>query len=79
MCGVAFYHLILGRKKAGDLFQISCSVCRYVGGGYLIVKVRGKLTRCEADKLELIYFVCKSSRKKIPSVRLTNISLSLIT
>ena len=26
-----------------------------------------------------IYFVCKSSRKKIPSVRLTNISLSLIT
>ena len=29
-------------------------------------------------KLELIYFVCKSS-KKIPSVRLTNISLSLIT
>ena len=52
--GVAFYHLILGRKKAGDLFQISCSVCRYVGGGYLIVKVRGKLTRCEADKLELV-------------------------
>ena len=42
------------RKKAGDLFQISCSVCRYVGGGYLIVKVRGKLTRCEADKLEVI-------------------------
>ena len=40
---MAFYHLILGRKKAGDLFQISCSVCRYVGGGYLIVKVRGKL------------------------------------
>jgi hypothetical protein len=29
-------------------------VCRYVGGGYLIVKVRGKLTRCEADKLEVI-------------------------
>ena len=52
--GVAFYHLIWGRKKAGDLFQISCSVCRYVGGGYLIVKVRGKLTRCEADKLEVI-------------------------
>ena len=38
-----------GQKKAGDLFQISCSVCRCVGGGYLIVKVRGKLTRCEAD------------------------------
>jgi hypothetical protein len=41
--GVAFYHLILGRKKAGDLFQISCSVCRCVGGGYLVIKVRGKL------------------------------------
>ena len=49
-----------GQKKAGDLFQISCSVCRYVGGGYLIVKVRGKLTRCEADKLEVVsrYLVC---------------------
>ena len=44
-----------GQKKAGDLFQISCSVCRCVGGGYLIVKVRGKLTRCEADKLEVIF------------------------
>ena len=50
---MALYHLILGRKKAGDLFQISCSVRRCVGGGYLIVKVRGKLTRCEADKLEV--------------------------
>jgi len=50
---VAFYHLILGRKKAGDLFQISCLVCRYVGGGYLVIKVRGKLTRCEADKLKV--------------------------
>ena len=48
---MAFYHLILGRKKAGDLFQISCSVCRCVGGGYLVIKVRGKLTRCEVDKL----------------------------
>ena len=43
-----------GRKKAGDLFQISCSVCRYVGGGYLIVKVRGKLTRCADGKLGLL-------------------------
>ena len=50
---VAFYHLILGRKKAGDLFQISCSVCRCMGGGYLVVKVRGKLTRYEADKLKV--------------------------
>ena len=52
--GVAFYHLILGRKKAGDLFQISCSVCRCVGGGYLVIKVRGKLTRCEVDKLKFM-------------------------
>ena len=42
------------RKKAGDLFQISCSVCRCVGGGYLVIKVRGKLTRCEVDKLKFI-------------------------
>jgi hypothetical protein len=40
MDGMAFYHLILGRKKAGNLFQISCLVCRFVGGGYLVVKVR---------------------------------------
>ena len=52
--GVAFYHLILGRKKAGDLFQISCLVCRCMGGGYLVVKVRGKLTRCADGKLGLL-------------------------
>mgnify|MGYP000261345697 CR=1 FL=1 len=40
--GVLPHHF--GRKKAGDLFQISCSVCRCEGGGYLAVKVRGKLT-----------------------------------
>ena len=57
---VAFCHLILGRKKAGDLFQISCSVCRCVGGGYLVVKVRDKLTRCEADKLEVVKENCSS-------------------
>ena len=32
-----------GQKKAGDLFQISCSVCRCMGGGYLVVKVWDKL------------------------------------
>ena len=58
--GVAFYHLILGRKKAGDLFQISCLVCRCMGGGYLVVKVRDKLTRCEADKLEVVKENCSS-------------------
>ena len=51
---MAFYHLILGRKKAGDLFQISCSVCRCVSGGYLVVKVWDKLTRCVGGKLEVV-------------------------
>ncbi len=41
-----------GQKKAGYLFQISCSVCRCVSGGYLVVKVRDKLTRCKANKLK---------------------------
>lgn len=52
--GVAFFYLILGRKKQETFFQISCSVCRCVSGGYFFVKVRGKLTRCEADKLEIV-------------------------
>ena len=62
-----------GRKKAGDLFQISCSVCRCEGGGYLAVKVRDKLTRCirnnkpEVYKLNLLQQKCKYS--------LTDISL----
>ena len=43
-----------GQKKAGNLFQISCLVCRCVGGGYLVVKVRDKLTRCVGGKLELV-------------------------
>ena len=38
-----------------------------------------KIPISQFQKLELIYFVCKSSRKKIPSVRLINISSSLIT
>ena len=42
-----------GQKKSRQPFQISCLVCRCVGGGYLVVKVRGKLTRCEADKLKV--------------------------
>jgi len=41
-------------KKQETFFQISCSMCRCVGGGYLVVKVRGKLTRCEVDKLEFV-------------------------
>ena len=46
-----------GRKKAGDLFQISCSVCRCVSGGYLVVKVRDKLTRCVSGKLEVLTLI----------------------
>ena len=30
-------------KKQETFFQISCSMCRCVGGGYLVVKVRDKL------------------------------------
>ena len=41
-------------KKQETFFQISCSVCRCVGGGYLVVKVRGKLTRCVNDNLKFI-------------------------
>ena len=47
----------LGQKKSRRPFQISCSVCRCVGGGYLVIKVRGKLTRCEVDKLKFCYFI----------------------
>ena len=44
-----------GQKKAGDLFQISCSVCRCMSGGYLVVKVWDKLTRCVwNNKLEFV-------------------------
>ena len=43
------------KKKQETFFQISCSVCRCVGGGYLVVKVRGKLTRCVwNNKLEVV-------------------------
>lgn len=30
------------------------AVCRCMGGGYLVVKVRGKLTRCADGKLGLL-------------------------
>ena len=46
-----------GQKKAGDLFQISCSVCRCVGGGYLVIKVRGKLTRCARNNIKGALFI----------------------
>jgi hypothetical protein len=41
-------------KKQETFFQISCSVCRRVGGGYLVVKVRGKLTRSVDGKPEVV-------------------------
>ena len=34
-----------GQKKAGDLFQISCSVVPPVGGWYSVLKVRVRLAR----------------------------------
>ena len=40
--GLRFFYLILGRKSRRPFFQISCSVCRCVSGGYFVVKVRGK-------------------------------------
>ena len=62
-----------GAEKSRRPFQISRSVCRCVGGGYLVIKVRGKLTRCirnnkpEVYKLNLLQQKCKYS--------LTDISL----
>ena len=44
---------VFGHRKSRIPFQISCLVCRCVGGGYLVVKVRGKLTRCVGGKLEV--------------------------
>ena len=43
-----------GQKKSRKPFLIFGSVVPPMGGGYLVVKVRGKLTQCEADKLEFI-------------------------
>ena len=47
-------------KKQATFFRFPARWCRCVGGGYLIVKVRGKLTRCEADKLEVVKENCSS-------------------
>ena len=46
------------RKKAGYLFQISCLVCRCVGSGYLVVKVRDKLSQCVwgGESVKLVLF-----------------------
>jgi len=56
-----------GQKKAGDLFQISCSVCHFVSGGYLVVKVRGKLTRCERFNKESVSY-CRILLAKIRGI-----------
>ena len=71
--GVAFYHLILGRKKAGDLFQISCSVCRCMGGGYLVVEIH----QFEKSKLKTnIFFEFVSSG--IPFTSINFVSFHII-
>ncbi len=43
-----------GQKKSRKPFLISCLVVPLVGGWYLVVKVRGKLTRCVNDNLKFI-------------------------
>ena len=47
------------RKIYMILIIILIIVLTVLGGGYLVVKVRDKLTRCEADELEFIccYFL----------------------
>ncbi|WP_455535228.1 hypothetical protein, partial [Roseburia inulinivorans] len=68
-----FYHLILGQKKAGDLFQISCSVCRCVGGGYLVVVIY----QLEKSKLKTsIFFEFVSSG--IPFASINFVSFHII-
>ena len=34
--------------------QSAVAAAAYQSGGYLVVKVRGKLTRCKANKLEFV-------------------------
>ena len=68
-----FYHLILGRKKAGYLFQISCSVCRCVSGGYLVVVIY----QLEKSKLKTsIFFEFVSSG--IPFASINFVSFHII-
>ena len=43
--GVAFYHLILGRKKAGDLFSDFLLGVPPVGGWYSVLKIRVRMSR----------------------------------
>lgn len=71
--GVAFYHLILVRKKAGDLFQISCLMCRCVGGEYLVVVIY----QLEKSKLKTsIFFEFVSSG--IPFASINFVSFHII-
>ena len=61
------------RKKAGDLFQISCSVCRCVGGGYLVVVIY----QLEKSKLKTsIFFEFVSSG--IPFASINFVSFHII-
>ena len=61
------------RKKAGDLFQISCSVCRCMGGGYLVVEIH----QFEKSKLKAnIFFEFVSSG--IPFTSINFVSFHII-
>ena len=62
-----------GQKKAGDLFQISCSVCRCMGGGYLVVEIH----QFEKSKLKTnIFFEFVSSG--IPFTSINFVSFHII-
>ena len=62
-----------GQKKAGDLFQISCLVCRCMGGGYLVVVIY----QLEKSKLKTsIFFEFVSSG--IPFASINFVSFHII-
>ena len=61
------------RKKAGDLFQISCLMCRCMGGGYLVVEIH----QFEKSKLKTsIFFEFVSSG--IPFASINFVSFHII-
>ena len=63
----------LGQKKSRRPFQISCSVCRCVGGGYLVVEIH----QFEKSKLKTnIFFEFVSSG--IPFTSINFVSFHII-
>ncbi len=43
-------------EKKQEIFSDFLLVCHCVGGGYLVVKVRGKLTRCVGNENWKLFF-----------------------